>query len=173
MHTNEELREMAGHVVYEIEEFRESIAEFDRLTRLREIDGAWNRHSWNRSLESVLLHFRVLRGFFIDPPKKADASARDYVAAWLPVEDPIFSKTKTALDQKLAHLTWNRVPWSPGNWDTVAMNAAIDKLFEEFKKSLTAPAADWFAPTPLTITRGLSDSDGNSTVSVSWSKPMF
>jgi hypothetical protein len=66
MHTEEELREMARHVVYEIEEFGESIAECDRL---RKTDLDLNRHLRNRALESVLLHFRNLRGFFIDQPK--------------------------------------------------------------------------------------------------------
>jgi hypothetical protein len=152
---------MATDVLYEIAEFQRSVAALGSIDKTNE--------AWNRTLESVLLHFRVLRGFFIDPPQETDVSAREYqnymMVEWSPVEDPIFSTTEIPLNKKLAHLTWNRLPRSPGNWDIAAMKAAIERLFEDFKKFLTVPAAEWFAPKAL-IARGLSASDGNwSTVS--------
>jgi hypothetical protein len=160
MHTEEDLLKMALHVLYEIEEFNEANAECDRLIE----SGLSNPHSWNRTLESVLLHFRVLRGFFIDEPKKNDASVNDYVPGWSPaIEYPVFSETRTALDQTLAHLTWNRLTPSPREWDRSMMRAAIDNVFQEFKKSLSSPASEWFELTSRT--RGWSDEDGNSTVS--------
>jgi hypothetical protein len=60
---------MAEHVVYEVKAFQSSIR---ALAALKKTDEAWNR-----TLESTLLHFRILRGFFIDDPKGNDASARD------------------------------------------------------------------------------------------------
>jgi hypothetical protein len=73
MHTDEDLRSMARHVYYELDEFRKSAAAI--AARKRD-------ENWNRTLESALLHFRNLRGFFVDLPQADDASAQDYVPSW-------------------------------------------------------------------------------------------
>jgi hypothetical protein len=160
--TNEELREMAGHVAYEVEQFRESVAECATLMTTGRV---LNRNQWNRALESALLHFRILRGFFIDTPTGKDASARDYVSTWSPNANPIFDKTRVALNRRLSHLSWDRVPSTAQNWDLAAMKDAVERLFEEFKKALVAPASEWFTQPAAVIVPGLSDCDGNSTVS--------
>lgn len=158
MHTDAELQEMAEQVLYELHAFRGAI---EATAVLKKTD-----ERWNRALESALLHFRILRGFFIDEPKNDDdVSAKDYVSAWNPKADEIFNETKIPLDKRLAHLTWRRLPWSPGRWDLVAMKAAIGKLVELFKGSLAADRSAWFYPSAVTVTRGMLDEDGNSTVS--------
>lgn len=158
--TDEELREMAGHVLYEIDEFHKAIRATESLKKTDD--------AWNRTLEAALLHFRNLRGFFVVPPENDDdVSALDYIAAWSAVPDKIFIDTRTALNKKLAHLTWRRVPWTAGNWNLATMKTEIDRLFEDFKRSQPTTYLQWFSPSTLTVARGMLDADGYSTVSVS------
>ena len=79
--------------------------------------------------------------------------------------DDIFCETKIPLDKRLAHLTWQRLPWSPGKWNLAAMKASIDRLVDLFKGALAADQANWFSPSALTVTRGRLDTDAYSTVS--------
>jgi hypothetical protein len=157
--TDQELRQMAEHVVYEIERFQESIR---ALARLQKTDALWNC-----ALESALLHFRNLRIFFGNKPKGDEVAAQDYVPSWAPSQEPIFYDTRNALNKTLAHLTWDRLKIGRTNWPLGPMAEAIGRLFNDFKKSLTSSQADWFSPNVLAVTRGISNDDGNSTVS--WS----
>jgi hypothetical protein len=71
--TKIELKEMAEHVQYEIDEFRGS---FDALAKM----GDERPREWNRTVESVLFHFRALRGFFFrEKMGDDDVFAQDYV----------------------------------------------------------------------------------------------
>jgi hypothetical protein len=160
MHTDEELRQMAAHVGYEIEEFQESIRALAGLQRSDKV--------WNRTLESALLHFRNLRSFFGDKPEGDDVSAQHYVPSWALSQEDIFKETRHALNKTLAHLTWDRLKIGKTNWPLKQMAEAIDRVFGDFKKSLTSSQVDWFSPRPLTVTLGVSDRDDNSTVS--WSR---
>jgi len=47
---------MAEHIQYELDEFRKSV---QKLKGLKDSDV-----EWNPTIESVLLHFRILRAFF-------------------------------------------------------------------------------------------------------------
>jgi hypothetical protein len=156
MHTDEDLRSMAQHVYYELDEFRKSAA----VIAARKRDA-----HWNRTLESALLHFRNLRGFFVDLPQTDDASAQDYVSSWTAAADPVFAETREPLNKALAHLAWSRVKVGQIDWPIDRMALAIDKLFGEFKKSMTAAKVEWFSANALTVTRGMWNADANSTVS--------
>ncbi len=127
---------MAVEICYELHEFYGSLSV---------VDNPKSDPAHNRTLESVLLHFRNLRGFFIDAPKRDDVSAKHYVASWKPNPDTVFDETKVNLDKRLSHLTWERLS-IPVNWPLDRMQTAIERLFEDFKKALTPPQDQWFCP---------------------------
>ena len=140
MLTTEQQEAMAGHVQYEIDEFRNSFLD---LPSLRE-----RPRLWNRTLESVLLHFRVLRGFFFceGTNPTSDVNASDYISTWQPIKAPVFDNTKKAVDKVLAHLTLERVT-NPQmlDWpDLDSMGAALEALISDFRKSLSPIQATWF-----------------------------
>jgi len=131
-----QLEAMASHVVYEIDMFRRGFA---RWRTLHEDDP-----DWNPALENALLHFRVLREFFLDPPKKADdVAASDYSEDWDPLLPRILEDTKEEIDKRLAHLTLQRLI-RPGPWKRGEMEAAMESLITSFKKSLVGREATWF-----------------------------
>ncbi len=140
MLTTEQLKGMAEHVQYEVDEFKNS---FQDLPGLRS-----QRRQWNRTLESVLLHFRVLRAFFFNEGTHpgSDVHASDYIAAWQMPKDPVFDSTKKAVDKVLAHLTLERLT-NPTllNWSELdQMNAAMEALVTQFSKSLSPSQVSWF-----------------------------
>src|SRR5215469_12370829 len=103
MLTPEQQRGMAQHIQYEVDEFRNS---FQDLPGLR-----GKGRQWNRTLKSVLLHFRVLRAFFYGEGTRdgSDVRASDFVSSWQPRRDAIFDSTKQAVDKAVAHLTLERL----------------------------------------------------------------
>ncbi len=113
----------------------------------------------------MLVNFRNLRSFFGNKPEGDDVSAQHYVPSWALSQEDIFKETSHALNKTLAHLTWDRLKIGQTNWPLKQMAQAIDRVFDDFKKSLTSSQADWFSSKALTVTRGVSNSDGNSTVS--------
>jgi hypothetical protein len=131
MMTDVDLQNMATHVQYEIDEFRYS---FQDLPGVRN-----NPHQWNRTLESVLLHFRVLRAFFFAEGTRpgSDLHACHYIAGWAAKRDPVFDTTKKAIDKKLAHLTLERLAPDKDWSELDQMNKAIEDLTTQFKKSLS------------------------------------
>jgi hypothetical protein len=142
----EEQREMATHVQYEIDEFRGSffaLAEMgDKRPRPRE---------WNRTVESVLFHFRALRDFFfVIESGNDDVFARHYVDTWARKsaevkegEANVFARTRVPINKRLAHITLKRrldYRWTELN----EMRDEMEKLIEEFKSKLTPERAAWF-----------------------------
>jgi hypothetical protein len=135
-----ELEGMAQHVVYEINEFRKVIEKLSKLKR--------GEADWNNTVESVLLHFRILRTFFFSEGKgnhPDDLFAEYYVSDWKPTKDAIFASTKDDIDKRLAHLSLRRREVEDFNWPMRKMNDAIENLISQFKKALKAPQATWFS----------------------------
>ena len=137
MREGQDLSRMAVEICYELQEFHWSRSALDKLD---ESDPAYNR-----TLESVLLHFRNLRCFFVESHVRDDVSAKDYVQSWNPYLDPVFAATHKNLNKKLAHLTWSRLTIPRVDWPLREMKTAIDRLFEDFKKALTPPQDQWFS----------------------------
>ena len=138
MSTNEQIKHMVAHVIYEFKEFRKSI---DTLPQLNQSDP-----NWNPTLESFLLHFRILRAFFFAEGNHGDdLFARHYVGSerWNPNKQEVFCKTKDEIDKRLAHLTLRRL--TPWDWEEDKMAQAIEGLIAEFKNSLRGPQANWFS----------------------------
>ncbi len=136
--TNQELEAMSEHVMYEITEFRKSTESLQTLSK--------TDLEWNRTIESVLLHFRILRGFFLGEGRNEDdVFAWHYIGTenWTPPRVSIFDETKSDLDKQLAHLTLARLKKKP--WDTGTMSAAIESLVGRFKESLSGLRANWFS----------------------------
>ncbi len=133
--TLEELRGMAGHIQYEIDEFRNAIRKLDGLKE--------SSADWNSTIELALLHFRNLRDFFGNTRSKMDdVLAKDYIGSWQPKSDPIFEQTREDINKRLAHLTLARLsPWNPPLKD---MNGAIEALISDFEKQLTQEQVSWF-----------------------------
>ena len=161
--TDEQQRMLAVHVQYEIDEFRNSIRELTILKGVGRRDSAWNR-----ALESTLLHFRNLRDFFYGDGNhhKSDVFAAHYIPSWNAKsgeDDPVFRVTHRRINQKLAHLTIERID-ALSEWPLDEMNAAIERLLLRFKESLLPAQAAWFqlGEPAIQITLG---HEGNSTVS--------
>src|SRR5882672_10514136 len=112
MPTQEELTGMADHVIYEIDQFRHATNKVRELQTKRQKNEAVSKNEWNIALESMLLHFRILRDFFQEKPKqkpnksneKDDVTVRDYCGPWAPTKAEVFSITKDDIDKRLAHL---------------------------------------------------------------------
>ena len=138
MLSDTQLEQMVPHLEYEIDEFRRS---------LKDLPGTRDKPEWNRTLESVLLHFRVLRAFFFSEGTKPDSDvfASDYVPGWKPVCDPVFGRTKVAIDKTVAHLTIERLRNASVQWRELdAMNTAIERLILDFKNALPTARKKWF-----------------------------
>ena len=139
-HSDHELEKMATHVLYEVDMFRSCFA------RWRSLDA--KDSDWNPVLESSLLHFRVLREFFLSRVRthNDDVLASDYMNCpiWSPTEAKIFAETKDEIDKRLAHLTTRRLQpriiWKRGE-----MEVAMEDLVSKFKAGLCDKASVWFA----------------------------
>jgi hypothetical protein len=163
--TEAELQEMVKHVQYEIDEFRRS---FDALAQM----GDKRPPEWNRTVESVLLHFRILRGFFLheEYSDEDDVFAHHYVATTWPYErtllkdlSNIFGKTKAPLDKRLAHLTLERrsdYPWRELN----EMRDELERMVEEFRIALPEARAAWFPRLKRPTVRMFLGAADNSTL---------
>ena len=140
------LPEMVRHVLYEVDEFRKDIERWQKLDKSDAL--------WNSALEVALLHFRVLREFFLECPKNEgrDVCASYYVSDWE-------NKTKDArakysvlekcfinrVHRRLAHLTTERVSDKDTTWKRGEMLEATESLICSFKDSLAPPKSEWFA----------------------------
>ncbi len=131
-----ELEQMTEHVQYEVDELRKAAQKLSKLKK--------EASEWNTAIESFLLHFRNLRAYFFGKGHKPDdVFAKDYVAGWNPIPDPVFDKTKDDIDKRLAHLTTWRL--NAISWPVKEMDNAIEELVSKFKKSLTVPQTEWFS----------------------------
>ncbi len=162
--TESDLEKMAGHVQYEIDEFRSS---FDALVKM----GSKRPPEWNRTVESLLLHFRALRGFFFQEKMgDDDVFAHDFIPEWPHKRSEandaanILGKTRSAINKRLAHLTVERLtdyPWK----ELDEMNGKMERLVNEFVDKLSPQRAVWFPhlrKLPVLLVLGNSD---NSTCS--------
>ena len=136
-HDEATLRDMAVHVAYEIEELRNGFSD-------------WHTSPTNPKnviVERALLHFRVLREFFLTPANKTrhddDVVAAHYIADWSPQRKTVFDDTKDEIHKRLAHLSTHRLgckeEWPIGN-----MNLAIEELIETFVNALPHERRAWF-----------------------------
>jgi hypothetical protein len=139
MREGQDLSRMAVQICYELQEFYGSLSATASL--------GISDPAYNRTLESVLLHFRNLSAFFVySPVRDDDVSARDYVPSWNPTNlDPVFAETSDDLNKKLAHISWKRLTIPRVDWPLDRIETAIDRLFEDFKKALTPPQDQWFS----------------------------
>jgi hypothetical protein len=144
--SSDELKAMAEHVQYEMAEFRKAIA---RLQRLTESDA-----QWNGTIESALLHFRILRTFLLGETQRSDdVTASDFVPGWNPQPDSVFEVTKADIDKRLAHLTTRRL--KELSWPLNEMNMAVERLIANFASRLSVCQRSWFPhllDTPPVIT---------------------
>ena len=158
MPTDEELCKMSGHVHYEISEFKKGIEDFHHLRDTKD-------PARDRALESALLHFRVLRDFFLDLTVNSDDDvlAVHYVGAgsWKPkTSSKVFEETRKHLNKRLAHLSLHRIKESEKEWTWPLdeMNKALGELIAQFYVSLPSDKKDWFRDLKeetVTVTFGL------------------
>ena len=159
MFSDAQLEQMVPHLKYEIDEFRRS---------LKDLPGTRGRPEWNRTLESVLLHFRVLRAFFLLEVVKpgSDVLASDYIPGWNPFRDPVFDQTKVLINKTATHLTIERLQNASVQWKELdAMNSAVERLIFNFKNALPASRKNWFADLDAKVVIVLLGKEDNSTVS--------
>jgi len=147
--TSTEIQEMARHVQYEIDEFRNAL---QKLSGLKESDT-----DWNGAIELSLLHFRNVRAFLFSESNKKqfpnDLHAQDYLPGWNPTSrHAVFDTTREGINERLAHLTLTRRV--DANWPLVEMQKAVEGVISEFGKQLKPEIASWFQlkPTPTIVT---------------------
>lgn len=134
--TSDELRGMADHVEYEVLEFRKAIATLPDIRK--------SAAQWNGTIESALLHFRILRAFFFaEKGDNDDVFAKHYVAGWNPTPERVFGETRADINKRLAHLSTRRL--TEFSWPMNEMNSAIENLVAEFCGRLSTSQGEWFS----------------------------
>jgi len=126
--------------------------------RLR--DGEIHRDEVVRSacIESLLIHARVLRDFFLGKARRNDIDRMMFTGGvdWTPAEAVArLEARKDSLDKFLAHLTWNRIDWDlPAfDHDAVVSQRADAETFKLLATLRTEAAVDtvddwqWTGPT--------------------------
>ncbi len=165
--TRTELEKMAEHVIYEVDMFRQCLQGWRALNE--------KHPRWNLALENALIHFRVLREFFLclTPKYDDDVVASDYIAKgkWNPPQMPVLQSTKDAIDKRLAHFATARL--HSMNWPRGEMEKAIEDLITSFKHSLGQPEAAWFSKLQAKSSGFVVGDDCSSTVSVNVIPPDF
>lgn len=134
----DELQTLAVHVVYELRMFRDCL---DR--RQQYGDCFW---PGNAIQESLLLHFRNLREFFLVTNKKFDEDlvARDYLPQWKPKCFQVMEETKDDINKRLAHLSRLRRDSMKDDWPWNKMAEAIESLWLDFMQQLAPQRRNWF-----------------------------
>jgi len=149
------LREMATHITYEINGFRNG---FNRWFQLDSQGESTDPQSLNRAIEAALLHYRTMLEFFRSDPKEvcvngnfsADIVATDYVVATASGAlkeqgAELCEECKGRIDQQLCHISTGRREdnrWK--NWPTGRMISAMDELISQFQENLSAESKGWF-----------------------------
>ncbi len=109
-----------------------------------------NQSRSNLTLEGFLLHARVLRDFFVGPPKKDDdVLAEHFLEEPVPVctwSCPYLSehRNRKRLDKLLAHLTYTRLGHEK-KWNVAKIHAEIERAWQEFLGALPVGTQQWFA----------------------------
>lgn len=168
--TEVDLRGMTKHLVYEVCEYRKAVQELARLK---------GKPEWNPRLESALLHFRVLREFFMARERKSgydNVLARDYIRDWDPINSQVFKGTKADIDKRIAHLSVRRLA-EDFDWPLDDMNNGIENLVSQFKRLLSPEHSELFSalvaqtsPATATFTGMTCRTDSGPPASVIWAK---
>ncbi len=166
---------MAEHIIYEIDAFREGFECWRKLDEQAKKSGVADLWERNRIVEQALLHFRVLREFFIyrtgiQPKHEDDVVAWDYTTNWDKelnrlVDnntdlDGILKETKEAIDTRVAHVTTGRL--TQGHWKRGQMESTMNRLVMSFKKQLAADKVDWFSRLAVVSTDECYSAEGAS-----------
>lgn len=141
--SEEELREIAAEVQYEIDMMRHAVQLLERPR---------NRLHRTCYLELFLLHLRNIRDFLY--PERAqddDVLAEDLVAPkdWpstRPPLGPTIGKERERLNRALAHISYSRLRYNKSGkgWKVGVMHTEIENSLEAFFAAVRAERIDWF-----------------------------
>ena len=176
--TNNCLREMAGHVIWEIGRFRKAFHEWSELSNQAQ---PTNPDSLYGVIEIALLHYRALLEFFRSVPKQVcvdgkisvDIVATDYVGTSVSERlktsgEELWKAYKSRIDQQLCHISTGRHEsqiWR--KWPTGIMKAKMEGLIRQFKESLPGERAVWFSSLTTSVVESTGKvSNGTPTVEV-------
>jgi hypothetical protein len=147
-----------------------------RASRSRYAD-AYNAMA-NCALESFLLHYRALKEFLSETPKKNndDIRATDYAPGWKASGVWIADAGETArIHKRLAHITSRRSNLD-GLWNPYQMQQQVLDAFDELIRAVPAVAKSWFASIEKAISEKRQNVTGaisNSTVSITEARILF
>ena len=139
--SEEDLKSVAGEVVYEINMLITCAVELSKLNATK-----------NAYLESFLIHFRNLRDFFY--PDKAfpdDILAEHYLPTWKdkPEMNEFWQKSREKLNKLVAHLSFKRAELAKDkNWPVNDdMCKDVMKVWDGFVRNLPQDKRKWFEQT--------------------------
>jgi len=175
--TNDCLREMAGHVIWEIGRLRKAFHEWSELSNQRQ---PTNSESLYGAIELALLHYRALLEFFRSAPKQVcidgkisvDIVATDYIGTSVSERlkksgEELWKMYKSRIDQQLCHISTGRCEsqvWR--KWPTGIMEEKMEYLIRKLKENLPAESASWFSALTIGSIRSATDEISNGTPTV-------
>ncbi len=139
-HSEETLKAMAGHVVYEqrMWDWARQVVDVTPITSPEH----------NASVEAFLLHSRVLAEFFTARnPKPDDVVAADYVSDWTADDDiRALDQAQKSIHKRLAHLSTLRLDDSVQDQRVWSDNAIrMNRTWVRFLESLSPDRTVWFS----------------------------
>lgn len=175
---DDDLREMARHVIYEIDGFRKGFEDWKELSNQEPSPG---REAFNKAVEVALLHYRTLLEFFLSKPWQVtvdenisiDVVATDYLHVSTPKNiskeaEELCEAYKARIDQQLFHISTGRREnqiWR--EWPTGMMKAKMECLIRRFKEDLPTERAAWFSSLATSLVESTGEiSNGTPTVEV-------
>ena len=99
-------------------------------------------------LEAFLVHWRNLWYFFLEPRKKQDVIASDYIPRWNPKKPD--SDLRDRIHTTLAHISKSRIGAKALTAEEVrVMRDHLAVLWMEFERGLPSDERSWFHDNPL------------------------
>ncbi len=104
----------------------------------------------NLLLESLLLHARVLRDFFVCDPRRDDVSARHFFddpSMWEEIANnlcPYLRQNKKRMDKMLSPLTYSRLN-EPKKWEMSTISNELIQAWQKFSSALSPEQQGWFS----------------------------
>jgi hypothetical protein len=133
----------------------------------------------NCALESFLLHYRALKEFLSNTPKRNndDVKATDYLTGWKATGSWLADSGETArIHKRLAHITTTRGNIN-GGWNPDQMKEQVLIAFDELIRDLPPHTKPWFSVIEKAVfgKKGIitAGAVSNSTVSVTATTILF
>lgn len=154
--TQTELEKAADDISYEVMMLLNSrYIHQDAQAKLQNATDLREKTYWitvqNAALEAFLLHYRNLQEFLNNGKFPSDMRAVDYAPSWTPDSRLKTPPEDQRVNQRLAHLTYDRVTHARG-WDLEAMERRIGPVLSTFFAQVAAQYSPLFVDCRTNLT---------------------